>query len=235
MIDSLDDFTARLTAFIERERTFTRDASHELRTPLAVLKGSLDRLQRDADRPAQERDALARMRRTTTDMGALIEMLLLLAREDEVDSASEPVTVNEIVAEELEMLGALAQRSQNQLRVNEHASLGVQAPRKAVGIVLSNLLRNALSYTRDGVVEVDIHDRGVRIRDTGIGMSQDDAARAFEPFFRADSARETDAARGNSGHGLGLSIVRRLCNQYGWTIAVESTRGEGTAIDISFS
>lgn len=234
MIDALDHFTERLTAFVERERTFTRDASHELRTPLAVLKGSLDLLQRSEARPSGDADALMRMRRTVADMEALIETLLLLAREDEVSTPSEPVAVNDVVTHELELLGQLAHRSGNQLKVTENAALRIPAPRKAVGILVSNLLRNALSYTRDGVVEVEVHERGVRIKDTGIGMSDDDLDRVFEPFFRADSARETDAERGSSGHGLGLSIVRRLCAQYGWKLGVESAPGHGTVVDVTF-
>ena len=234
MMNALDQFTERLTAFIDRERTFTRDASHELRTPLAVLKGSLDLLQRNDDRPAQDADALTRMRRTVSDMEALLETLLLLARGDEVGSPSEPVSVNEVVTREIELLGQLADSSRNQLKVDECAALHVPAPRKAIGIVLSNLLRNALSYTRNGEVQVEVHDRGVRIKDTGIGMSDDDLSRVFDPFFRADSAREGDAERGSSGHGLGLSIVRRLCSQYGWSLAVESTPGQGTVINVAF-
>lgn len=84
MVRALQHFTSRLDAAIERERVFTRDAGHELRTPVAVFKGTLDLLEKDTRRSRQDLQALARMRKTVTDMESLLETLLLLARGDEL-------------------------------------------------------------------------------------------------------------------------------------------------------
>ena len=92
MMDALERFAERLTAAIERERVFTRDAGHELRTPLAVFKGSLDLLERNDRRPAHDREALARMRRTADGMESLLETLLLLARKESAAADEEPST-----------------------------------------------------------------------------------------------------------------------------------------------
>lgn len=229
MIDAVETFTERLHAFIERERVFTRDAGHELRTPVAVFKGSLDLLEENQDRPAHELKALGRMRRTVQDMEALLETLLMLARESEVQSPREDVVVNDVVAGQVDLLAPMANRQGNTLSVHETAELKVKAPPKVVEIVVGNLLRNAVNYTRDGRVDVTVTEGSVRVADSGVGMSGEELERAFDPFYRADQSRGRTA-----GHGLGLSIVKRLVRQFGWSISAHSRPGEGTTIEVHF-
>jgi len=230
MIEALESFSERLSAFVERERVFTRDAGHELRTPLAVLKGSLDLLEDREDRSLPERNALRRMRQTVEDMEALLETLLMLARESELEIPKEDVIVNDLVARQVELLQGAAARTGNRLSLHEEAELRVRAPPKVVEIVIGNLLRNAANYTRDGSIEVIVGTRGVRVADTGIGMSGEELEKAFEPFYRVDQSRGL-----TKGHGLGLSIVKRLVRQFGWSISAHSRPGEGTTMEVRFS
>jgi len=229
MIEALDSFSGRLQAFVERERIFTRDAGHELRTPVAVLKGSLDLLEDRADRPLPERNALRRMRQTVDDMEALLETLLMLARESEIELPRDAVLVNDLVARQVELLQATAARGGNRLGLHEDGELRVRAPPKVVEIVIGNLLRNAANYTRDGSIDVTVTARSVRVTDSGVGMSSDELEKAFEPFYRVDQSRGL-----TKGHGLGLSIVKRLVRQFGWSISAHSRPGEGTTMEIRF-
>jgi signal transduction histidine kinase len=229
MIDALERFSERLGAFIERERVFTRDAGHELRTPLAVLKGNLDLLEDTPDRPAAERNALRRMRQTVVGMEGLLETLLMLARESEIELPREDVLVNDVVAGQIELVRSAASRAGNVIALHEEAELRVRAPARVVEIVIGNLLRNAVNYTQRGRIDVRVTARGVQIADTGIGMSREELDRVFEPFYRADQSRGI-----TRGHGLGLAIVRRLVQQFGWTISALSDPGEGTTMEIRF-
>ncbi|MEQ8858200.1 MAG: HAMP domain-containing sensor histidine kinase [Pseudomonadales bacterium] len=229
MINAVDTFSERLQAFVERERVFTRDAGHELRTPVAVFKGSLDLLEANGERSPADRKALARMRRTVEDMEALLQTLLMLARESETAVPKEDVVVNDLVAGQLEQLSPVARRGGIALSVHEQAELRVRAPPKVVEIVIGNLMRNAINYTREGRVEVTIDDRGVAVADTGVGMSDEELERAFDPFYRADESRGL-----TRGHGLGLSIVKRLVRQFGWSLSAHSAPGEGTTIEVRF-
>jgi signal transduction histidine kinase len=229
MINAVETFSERLRAFVERERVFTRDAGHELRTPVAVFKGSLDLLEENRDRPPHELKALARMRRTVQDMEALLETLLMLARESEVELPRDDVVVNDLVAAQIEQLGTEARRSGNALSLHELAELRVRAPARVVDIVIGNLMRNAVNYTRDGTVEVTVTKHSVRVQDSGVGMTDTELERAFDPFYRADESRGL-----SRGHGLGLAIVKRLVRQFGWTISAHSRPGEGTTIEVTF-
>ena len=230
MIEAVEHFTHRLDAAIDRERVFTRDAGHELRTPVAVFKGSLDLLDRKEDRPEFERAALKRMRRTVVDMETLLETLLLLAQEEEVALPSEPSLVNAIAVNQLDLLATFIEESGNKVELIEHAQLRVLATEKIIDIALGNLLRNALTYTQNGLVRVTVDSKSVQIEDSGAGMSEQELVSAFEPFYRAESSREA-----TRGHGLGLSIVRRLADQFGWDIDARSKLGEGTTVAIRFT
>jgi len=96
--------------------------------------------------------------------------------------------------------------------------------------VLGNLIRNAVNYTQNGEVSVTVEADKVTVKDTGVGMSGAELGNAFEPFYRADESRGLI-----KGHGLGLSIVKRLVHQFGWSISVYSRPGEGTSISVAFS
>ena len=229
MIIAADHFTERLNAAIERERIFTRDAGHELRTPVAVFKGTLDLLEQNSDRPKHDLQALARMRKTVEDMEALLETLLLLAREEALSTPAEPVLVNDVVSTQLDTLRFLADRGCNETKLKEQAELRIRVPQKVLEIVLGNLIRNALTYTSNGEVTVTVTDSSVMVSDTGIGMSDSELDSAFEPFFRAEPSRGV-----TKGHGLGLSIVRRLARQYEWTLLTSSQPNEGTSIEVQF-
>ena len=230
MIDAIDNFTERLDTYIERERIFTRDASHELRTPIAVFKGSLDLLQRQSERPEEDLRALARMRRTVEDMEGLIQTLLLLARGEELQQPGVRVRLNDLIPELIDQVSPLATDRGIKLVLVEAGELWVQAPDRVVQILLINLLRNGINYTPEGQVQVEIQNKAVTVKDTGIGMTSTELSQAFEPFYRSERGRSN-----SPGHGLGLSIVRRLVHQFQWKISVQSNVGEGTEVTINFA
>ena len=96
-------------------------------------------------------------------------------------------------------------------------------------IVFGNLLRNAVTHTRGGRIDVTVTADSLTVEDTGSGMSEVQLANAFEPFYRGDDRRG-----GADGHGLGLSIVRRLSRQLGWQVTARSQPGQGTSMEIRF-
>jgi len=96
-----------------------------------------------------------------------------------------------------------------------------------LSILLGNLLRNAFAYTDAGEVVVEIGERKVTIRDTGVGMPAEKIQEMFRPFVRGEGNHR-------SGHGVGLTIVRRLSERFSWPIEVSSEPGLGTTIEISF-
>lgn len=227
LADALGRYSDRLADFVARERQFTRDASHELRTPLTVLKISSELLLSDEPLTDAGRRAAERIHRAAGDMDELTDAFLLLAREHEVGLRASSVCINDVVSEELARAQQAVEGKPVTSSFTENARLQVDAPERVLAILIGNLLRNAFSYTEQGEVNVSIDPNKVVIHDTGVGIAPERLAELYRPFMRGESAQR-------GGHGVGLSIVRRLSDRFGWPVHIESQPGVGTRVEITF-
>lgn len=224
---ALHGFATRIEEFVERERNFTRDASHELRSPLTVIKIAADVLREDVELEPFGQRALARIKRAVRDMEALIEAFLILARESDQGLPEEDFVVNEEAIEEIERARDLVAGKPVEIVFNQEAQFALHAPPRVFAVLLGNLLRNACAYTERGTVTVTVGKDFVRVDDTGVGMDAETLERLGEPFFRGQQT-------GKGGHGVGLTIVKRLADRFGWRVALESEAGVGTRATIRF-
>ena len=227
LADALGRYSDRLVQLVARERQFTRDASHELRSPLTVIQISSELLLADETLTDAGRRAAERIRRAAGDMDELTNAFLMLAREDEVGLPASSVCINDVVSEELARAQQAAEGKPVVSRFTEKHRLHVDATERVLAILVGNVLRNAFSYTDRGEVDVSIDADKVVIRDTGVGMAPDRLAELYRPFVRGESAQR-------GGHGVGLSIVRRLSDRFGWPVKIESQPGVGTSVEITF-
>ena len=227
LASSLHGFASRIGRFVEREHNFTRDASHELRTPLTVIRVAGDLMQGDESLSPSARKSLGRIQAAGRDMEALIEAFLILAREGDTGLPDEDFDAVEVLRGEIDKARPLLEGKPVQLQLREEAPLHLRAPARVLSVLVGNLLRNACHYTEAGTVSVTVQADAVRIEDTGVGMSTEELARAFDPFYRGGDQRR-------EGQGIGLSIVRRLSERYGWPVKLESKAGIGTTATISF-
>ena len=220
-----DDYLQRLSEFIKRERAFTSDVSHELRTPLAVIQGAAEVLLADTQMDAARRKRVERIARAVKEATELSSALLLLAREREDDLASTACEVGEILAQVLQSHHYLLAHKPVEVRFEIHEQPQIQVECSLLRVVLANLVRNAYSYVEQGYVQVILERDHVEIEDTGVGISHAGLQRVFEPYYSEQPG----------GEGIGLSLVRRICQRYGWNIEIDSSKGQGTRIRLCFS
>ncbi len=227
LADALARYAQRLNEFVERERNFTRDASHELRSPLTVMQMATGMLEADDGLSDASRRSVARIARAARDMEELTSAFLLLARESQTGLPLEATCVNDVLVDEIERARLLATGKSIESRLNATHRLHVDAPEKVLAVLLGNLLRNAFSYTDAGEVTVDVGADSVVIRDTGVGIAPEQVDAMYRPFVRGDAGRR-------GGHGVGLTIVRRLSDRFGWPVSIDSNLGVGTRVEIRF-
>lgn len=209
---ALDDYAIKLTRMVERDREFNADVSHELRTPLAVIRGATELLLANPRLDAKMRARLQRIERAEQQCTHLINALLMLSRNECGSGRTDVRKLAEVLvdANRLQLAGKPVE-----LRISGDEGHIVDVPEAVLSVALGNLIGNACKYTAEGEVHVHVEAGLVRIEDTGPGISAEDTGRLFE---RGHRGRNASAAK---GAGIGLSIVRRLCDLYGWQVWLE--------------
>jgi len=223
----------RIETGVAAQRQFAADASHELRTPLTVISTNLEvarRKPRDAAHWEHVADGtLAEVRR----MHALMDKLLELSRAGAAGLRHEPRDLRALAAGAIERALAVAGKRDVALEVTGPEGIVADVDQDAIGIVLDNLLRNAIDHSPDGgkVTVVVGPGRKICVEDRGPGVPVEIRERIFEAFARGVH-RTTDRAAG-SGFGLGLAIVKRIVDGHGGTVVVEDRDGGGARFAVS--
>lgn len=225
---SFDTFIERMRAFVEREKHFVSDASHELRTPLAVIQGATEMLLATPHPNEKDQDKLLRIQRAVTNMSRGISALLILAREpvNPVDPYS-TISIADIVNDTIESCRELIDPLQVSIVLHIENEPEIAVPDAIVSLLVNNLILNAIRYTAAGKIEVFLKSSELVVSDTGIGIPQPDIERIFERGYRGENVS-------NDGSGLGLSLVKRICDHFGWNIKVSSQQGKGSTVIWSF-
>jgi two-component system, OmpR family, sensor kinase len=241
MLGRIEEAMEERRASEEALRRFLADASHELRTPLTSIRGYAELFRRGAaDDPGDTALAMRRIEQEGERMGVLVEDLLFLARAGQGRPiAHEPVDMVRVAADAVHDAGAVD--PSRAIELEAPGELSVTGDEGRLRQVLANLLSNALTHTpvgtpvavqlrsADGWAEIEVSDRGP-------GLTADDAAHLFEPFYRADPARgrarPNDGAGDEQGTGLGLAIVAAIAEAHGGSVEVTSEPGEGARFRI---
>lgn len=219
LAQALDEYHARIIDMMLREQEFSANASHELRTPLTAIRTTCELLAAEPILSDKVRARVDMIDRAATQMTERMESLLFLARRHPAQDP-EMVALRQCVddaaapyREEMARKGLSfeIQISQNEL---------LQLDRKALQLVLANLIKNAAAYTERGYVRVSYAGGRLTIADSGPGIPKEQQSQVFERYYRADDRPE--------GLGLGLAIVRRICDDLGWKIEVQGEAGEGS-------
>ena len=222
---SLHDFGQRIGQFVEREQNFTANASHELRTPLTVIRVASDMVAGEEDLSPMAQRSITRIQKAGKEMESLVEGFLLLARENDVGHSEHPYWISEVITDEAEKAQLLIRDKPIEWVTRVNQDFRVSVPYYVFSIVIGNLIRNACHYTDQGKIEVVVDDNSIQIIDTGIGMSREQLDRVFELFYRGENSNQ-------SGKGIGMSLVKRFCDRFGWTITLHSDPGKGTVATV---
>jgi signal transduction histidine kinase len=229
LAQALDEYSTRLTAMVERDREFNSDVSHELRTPLAVISSTTELLQGSPDLTDKLRERLKRIERASRQATELIEALLLLSRaERRGPTRGETTEVAKVAADVIESQRPQVRDKPVEIELIETSTVSVNAPASVLSVALTNIIGNAIKYTLEGRVTVQVEKGRIDVIDTGPGIKPEDAERLFQRGVRGEGA-------GGSGAGLGLAIVRRLCELYGWDVSIRPrTDANGAVASIVF-
>lgn len=220
-------------------REFSANVSHELKTPLMAISGYAEIISRNMVKKEDIPEFAGRIYKEATRMTTLIEDIIKLSRLDEQSDRMpfEPVDLNRVTKEVVDSLQSVARQRKITITIDGDVPV-INGVRQVIYEMIYNLCDNAVKYNRDGgCVHILMEpspkaDYSVRwsVRDTGIGVPEDEQERIFERFYRVDKSH----SRETGGTGLGLAIVKHGAKLHRAFLTVDSKPGEGTCIMVEF-
>jgi len=216
-------------------RDFVANVSHELKTPVGAIALLTEAVLDAAEDVEEVRRFGGKILRESTRLGQLVTELIALSRLQGAERLPDlnVVEVDAVVREALGRTTLSAESAEITITTDTASGLLVEGDRTLLVTALSNLLENAVAYSlagspvsisrrlADGMVEIAVTDRG-------IGIPEDEQARVFERFYRADKAR----SRATGGTGLGLAIVKHVANNHGGSVGLWSRPGTGSTFTL---
>ena len=225
---ALNQLVLRVENFVERERDFTRNVSHELRTPLTVINMACDLILQEPDITDSSEKTVRRIKNAASNMVNLVETFLLISREMDDDLKINAISIRMLIESELEFIQPLIENKSIEISIKNDNDFSIKANEKVLSGLIGNLLRNAATYTDEGQISIEIGEQTLTISDTGIGMSQSEIDQVFDAHYRGNHTKRI-------GHGIGMTIVKKLTDRFGWDINIQSVYGQGTVVSITFN
>tara|TARA_R110002096_G_scaffold16329_3_gene55983 strand:- start:6815 stop:8089 length:1275 start_codon:yes stop_codon:yes gene_type:complete len=225
--NAIAGYHERISELLRREREFSADVSHELRNPIMAVQGAAELLAKHVDSKGAQ-DLVSRIRRSCFHMTTLTEALLYLARDPEsFRDMVEPVSIKRVVDVQIAAVRDVVERKGITVTVQQTTDSTVNTIPAVIEIVIGNILHNAVKYTNQNVINIFVGDSEIVIQDYGPGIDRTAQQTLFDRFNRGQN-------RNPDGSGIGLALVRRFCEQYGWTIDFRSDLDSGTRVAVAF-
>ena len=219
----------QLQNLLIREKEFAGNVSHELRTPLTSISLAAEVLVSKRDLSTKEQERIKRIQRAVGEMSELIETFLILAQiNNESTKRHHAYEMGPIVRKVIEQQRVWLGDKPVEVSVEENGQLKVSAPSGILSVLVANLVRNAFRYTEQGTITVSLSSNQLTVTDTGVGIDTPTQAQIFKRSVE-DSSGDANRVR------LGLAIVQRICERYGWTVSCESTKGQGSRFTVLFT
>ena len=221
MSAAIDERETALRTQAEERQALIDALAHEMRTPLTAILGGARLLRQSRLSGSQQSELLDTMAREASRLSTMDERLLLLTRLDHEAPAFAPFDSRAMAREALSVFDGVRLEGDGAVFVGE---------RELTILLLRNLVVNAQRAGGKEAVRVTLHPDGFDVTDYGCGMTKEQIARAFEPFYKADKARTRSAG----GAGLGLPLCRKIARLHHGELHMESEIGRGTRVCYRF-
>lgn len=232
LASKINKMLARIKDMSQQQKEFVSNVSHELRTPLTRAVSSLEVITpTDADYDSE----INEVKEDLMAISNLLEKLLYLSklRKNDIDHGDK-ANLKDVFADLAHELAPELAKKHSKLVTDIASDVDVHIPYEYARVLFSNLLLNAVNYSKENAtIRVTAEKAAttfkVRVIDEGVGMTQLELAKVFERFYRGDEGRTM-----SYGSGIGLSIVKRLCDLYDIVLNISSTKGRGSTVELEF-
>lgn len=234
LIRTINGMIARLESSFKRMAEFTADASHELKTPICAMRGEAEVLLSKERKAEEYQEGLAHFIEQFDHLNHMINDLILLSKFDatQVELKTTPLRLDLLIKDLCNLFQILAEQNKISLEMATIEEVTVIGDKARLQQLFTNLIDNAIKYTPKGsiriTVEKDEETVLVKIKDTGIGIPEEERGRIFKRFYRVDKSR----SRETGGVGLGLSIAEWIVHAHHGRIEVDSQLNKGSTFTV---
>jgi len=235
LIGTINEMISRLEGSFKRMAEFTADASHELKTPICAMRGEAEVLLLKERKAEEYQEGLAHFIEQFDHLNQLINDLILLSKSDttQVEVKRDPLRLDLLIQDLSHLFQVLAEQKHIALEIGTLDEVTVMGDKVRLQQLFTNLIDNAIKYTLKGSIYITVEKNEgfgrVRIKDTGIGIPQEEQEKIFKRFYRMDKSR----SRETGGVGLGLSIAEWIVRAHHGRIEVESELNKGSTFTVS--
>ena len=224
--EAIDRYLQRMDGFMENEKEFVDSASHELRTPIAIISGAAEVISARSDFPAAAKPAMQRLCRAAHEMNETVTALFYLAKDSAyLASLAEPIQLDKIINQFVAENKDLAVQKQIEIKLSLDQTT-LNAPIGIVTTIINNLLRNALVHTEQGSVSIELHTGVLIVANTSNTIAPEELATIFMKRVRGSGTTHRE------GTGLGLYIIKRICERMQWHVEMSSDGDKGTVVRV---
>jgi len=212
-------------------RDFVANISHELKTPIGALSILSEAVLEASDDPVAIARFATRMQAEAKRLSDLVQEIINLSRIQDIDPLknANPIVLSDLILQAMDESRLAAESREIKIEFLKNTEVTILGDENQLEMAISNLIENAINYSPNKTTVVVSLNRvnglaEIKVKDQGIGISDENIERIFERFYRVDPAR----SRATGGTGLGLSIVKHIITNHGGDITVWSAQGEGS-------
>ncbi|HBV21218.1 MAG TPA: hypothetical protein DEF07_05810 [Nitrosomonas sp.] len=230
LANELQHYQEQLQNLLIREKEFASNVSHELRTQVTSIALATQILSTRTDLTPKDHTRIQRIQRAVDEMIELIETFLVLAQisNNSVKYIDAVCDMKPIVQKVIDQQRIWLNDKPVKVVIEEKEQLKVSAQPGILSVLVANLVRNAFRYTERGSITISLTANQLIVTDTGRGIDDATQAQIFKGYVKHSSVNANRI-------GLGLAIVQRICERYGWTVSFQSTQGKGSQFMVTFS
>ncbi len=210
---------------------FISNVTHEMNTPLTSIHGYAELLRAGGMTESQKDTAYKTILAQSERLTNLIACIINYSELDSDELPPYPVDFSALARETISALKPEADKRKIEIIEKIDDNVTVMSRHERLSEIFGNLVRNAIKYNKEGgSVTATLNYRGLTVEDTGIGIAEENMSKVFSRFFTVDKSHGGK----NGGFGLGLAVVKKICQKSGWKISVESKLGEGSKFTVEF-
>ncbi|PZM86789.1 hypothetical protein DLH72_00050 [Candidatus Gracilibacteria bacterium] len=228
--DAINNLISKSKSILESQKRFIQDSNHELKTPLMQIDTNIEILEEKiTDKNILKK--LENIKKSTENINKIVSNLGFILREENKSYSLEKINIKNYIENLVKNFDNLLQEKNISINIISYFNLELENNTYFLDRLFGNLIQNSISYNKgNSKIDIEIFENKIILKDEGIGIQKSELENIFNRFYR----NQDSCIYNKEGNGLGLTIVKKICDDFSWKINVDSKIGVGSKFEIIF-